>query len=122
MAESIHVYGYIDLLFFMCVQLSCVVFLCIGVSSIVAQFESVNPYRWPGWFVVALALSYAAVSLVVFRDTRDPPKLKRPKGCVVSCNCLTSIKLMTQLQSNWKMQFSVSFVTIYMLCTHTYAH
>ena len=80
-----------------------------GTTSIMAQFDSVNPYRWPGWFIVALALFYIGIALIVFREIRPPPKLKRPKGSV-SCHCLTRIKLSTQLQSDWKMQFTVSSI------------
>ena len=80
-----------------------------GATSIMAQFDSVNPYRWPGWVMAIMAVTYTALTLIVFREIRPPPKLKRPKGNV-SCHCLTRIKLSTQLQSDWKMQFTVSSI------------
>ena len=92
---------------------ACIVDVCLclvpGTNSIMAQFDNINPYHWPGWFIVALALFYIGIALIVFREIRPPPKLKRPKGSV-SCHCLTRIKLSTQLQSDWKMQFTVSSI------------
>ena len=92
---------------------ACIVDVCLclvpGANSIMAQFDNINPYHWPGWFIVALALFYIGITLIVFREIRPPPKLKRPKGSV-SCHCLTRIKLSTQLQSDWKMQFTVSSI------------
>jgi MFS family permease len=75
-----------------------------GTTSIVAQFDRVNPYQWPGYFLAALAVLYGFVMIIFFRDIRSLPKLKEIK---LNCRCLTGLKLTKQLQSNWKMQFVV---------------
>ena len=100
-------------LYIQSIKIARVTYVCLcllpGTNSIMAQFDGLNPYHWPGWFIVALALFYIGIALVVFREIRPPPKLKRPKVSV-SCHCLTRIKLSTQLQSDWKMQFTVSSI------------
>ena len=90
--------------------IQCVLSIHPGTTSIMGLFDGLNPYRWPGWFIAATIVLYTAITLIIFKEIRPPPKLKRPKGCV-SCHCVTGLKLSTQLQSNWKMQFTVSFIT-----------
>ena len=75
------------------------------VTSLMAQFPNVNPYRWPGWFLVALALMYALVMLLIFRETRP---YYMPKHCK-RCSCTTGVKLSAQLSSRWHIRMIVSY-------------
>ena len=98
----------------------CLISYPAGSTAIVSQFDSVNPYYWPGYFVAALAVLYGCIMLIFFRDIRPPPKLNQLK---VKCQCLSGIKLTTQLQSNWKMQFVVSFTKMSKLkCIYLYLY
>ena len=49
-----------------------------GISSIVVQFESVDQFRWPGWFSVACGIAYIVVFLLFFVE-RMPSCCKLPQ-------------------------------------------
>ena len=79
----------------------------LGLTSIISQFDNVNPYRWPGYFIASAGVVHAGVVLLIFRDVKPFPKLKHVK-LNLNFNCLSSVKMMTQLTSKWKMEFIVS--------------
>ena len=76
-----------------------------GVTSIVSQFPDVNPYHWPGWFMVAVAMIYVIVVTLLFRETHPCSfVLDRTKRI----SCATRMKLSLQLRSFSKTRFIVS--------------
>ncbi|CAI8058537.1 hypothetical protein GBAR_LOCUS31827 [Geodia barretti] len=68
------------------------------VTSVMSTFQDVNPYRWPGWSVTALAAVLGTVVLLCFRETRSFP---RPTITRKSCS---GLKLSTQLKSRAKIR------------------
>jgi MFS family permease len=44
--------------------------LWLGIYAAIARIPSVDPYRWPGWFLVATSLSLAAIVLLFFTEPR----------------------------------------------------
>ena len=54
----------------LCVPLH-VYYLSIAISSIMAQFEDLDPYHWPGWFMAAISAVVAGAILLCFRETRN---------------------------------------------------
>ena len=45
-------------------------FLSVVLTSVLAQFSDLNPYRWPRWFVAACGAAYGILVLTAFRETR----------------------------------------------------
>ena len=78
-----------------------------GISSVISQFENINPYHWPGYFNASLAVVIAGVVLVIFREVRPPSKWSQFK-LNFKIHCLSDFKMTTQLSSKWKTQFVVS--------------
>ena len=75
-----------------------------GVTSIMAQFKSVEPYHWPGWFVTALSLLYALIATLTFTEPRPLDGLKG----ALTCQCWTGFKMSLELKSGWKIRLIVS--------------
>ena len=74
-------------------------------TSVVAQFHDVNPYRWPGWFMVVLAALQALATVLFFWEPRE---FTRPKLPHLSLSWVKAMKLSFQLTSQWKRHCSVS--------------
>ena len=74
-------------------------------NAVMAKFKDVNPYRWPGWSVTALAVLLGLLVLVFFTETRS---LSQVKFSTMKCTCLTGLTLSAQLKSKSKIQFLVS--------------
>ena len=74
-----------------------------------AQFSHVNPYRWPGWFITALALVAAIIVLLCFSEPRS---WTCGKGSI-NCSCITGLRLSAQLKSKTKIRFIVSFFLVH---------
>ena len=75
-----------------------------------AQFKDLEPYRWPGLFVAAIALVYAIIVALTFVETRRFSHLKT----ALDCECVTGLKLSMGLKSGWKVRLlvSLSFIAI----------
>lgn len=69
-----------------------------------AQFKSIEPYHWPGWFITGLAVVYATIVVLTFSEPRP---FRRLKG-FLSCKCWTGLKLSFNLRSGWKIRLIVS--------------
>ena len=87
-------------------------FTVAGITSILTQFKSLEPYHWPGWFVAALAIVLAAIVLFTFSEPRS---LKHIKGCV-HWKFWRSLKLSLNLRSEWKIRLIVSFKNVHSIC------
>jgi len=72
------------------------------ISSVLAQFPNVNPYRWPGWFVAAMGFVYGTVVVLTFTETRP---FTLPKW---RCSSLCGMKLSATLSSKWTIKLLVS--------------
>ena len=78
-------------------------FLSVVLTSVMAQFPDLNPYRWPGWFVAACGAAYGILVLTAFRETRSISILK--------CKCLPCNGMGTfsrKFSSKWKIDLLVS--------------
>ena len=85
----------------------------IGVTSIVAQFPDVSPYRWPGWFITTVAVVYVVVVILAFKEThRCGFVMKQVKWS----SCVTGIRLSLQLKRFSKTRLIVSSITIINYC------
>ena len=73
-----------------------------GVTSIMAQFKSIEPYHWPGWFITAVAVVYAVIVTLTFTEPWPFAQLK-------GCKCWTGLKLSLELRSGWRIRLAVSF-------------
>lgn len=71
-----------------------------------AKFEDINPYRWPGWSVTALATVMGLSVILFFTETRSMSQLKVSRP---NCSCLTGLRLSVQLRSKSIAQYFVSF-------------
>ena len=100
-------YSVIQIVLEVCVfwQVIRIILLAV-ITSLVAQVPNLNPYRWPGWFVVAAALVYALVVVLLFRETRQ---FALPKHCK-TCSCAREMKLSAQLSSKWHIHLIVSIL------------
>ena len=85
--------------------LTTTIYFLPALTSVMAQFPDVNPYRWPGWFLAALAATQATAVIFCFTETRT---FSCSKGFHNRCSCLAGLKLSAQLKSKWKMQLLVS--------------
>jgi MFS family permease len=72
-------------------------------TSVIAQFPTVNPYHWPGWFIAALAAAEAVGIICFFQETRPFTYPKIPRFN------FSGLKLSLQLSSRWSRHFAVSF-------------
>ena len=82
----------------------------IALTSTMAQFENVNPYRWPGWFIAVLSFATLAATLIVFTETRSFTCTRN------SCSkFLAGLKLSAQLKSKSNFQLSVSFFVVFII-------
>lgn len=71
-----------------------------------AQFKGVEPYHWPGWFVAALAIMFAAVVVLTFSEPRQFGHIKGD----INCKCWRGLKRSLNLQNaGWKSRWIVSF-------------
>ena len=52
-----------------------------GISALIPQFPNVNPYRWGGWFIFVVAVTYCVAFLTVYSKT----KLVKP-NCGGTCS------------------------------------
>ena len=74
-----------------------ILFLAV-LTSAIAQFHHVDPYRWPGWLMVAMAVLEGFGIVCCFQETRSLAILRSFK--------LPSVKLWSlKLKSSWKGQF-----------------
>ena len=76
-----------------------------AINSVIAQFDDVNPYHWPGWFQVALAATVGLLALFFFVETRS---LSQAKLSCRPISCFTGLKLEAQLQTKCT-KLTVSF-------------
>ena len=77
-------------------------FLSVVLTSVMAQFHDVDPYRWPGWCVAACGAAYGVLVLTAFRETR-PISIEK-------CKCLpwNGMRNSIKFSSKWKINFLVS--------------
>ena len=76
-----------------------------------AQFKSIEPYHWPGWFITTLAGVYALIVTLTFTEPRPFRHLRKALGC----QCLTGVKMSLELKSGWKIRLIVSLPCYYSL-------
>ena len=81
-----------------------------ALTSIMAQFKDVNPYRWPGWSVTTLAAVMGISVMLFFTETRSLSRLKISNA---KCSCLTGLKLSAQLRTKSIVQYLVSSFVAY---------
>ncbi|CAI8010907.1 hypothetical protein GBAR_LOCUS7119 [Geodia barretti] len=67
--------------------------LLLGIYAAISRIPSVNPYRWPGWFLAALALSSAVVVVLFFTEPRPWTCHWNNKSKCVPCGLGLSVKL-----------------------------
>ena len=80
--------------------------------AFVAQFDTLNQFRWPAWFNIAFSASTALVMLVAFRDRNIPGS----NQCKYSSKNECSVKKIKQ--KRFRMQdILVSFETLYHYCS-----
>lgn len=82
--------------------------LFTGIYAAVVQIPSLNPYRWPGWFLAALALFSAAIVMLFFTEPR-------PWTCTAKtslCSCRAGLELSLKLKTKAKTRIIVSFAYI----------
>ena len=79
-------------------------YLSIAISSIMAQFEDLDPYHWPGWFMAAIAAVVTGAILLCFRETRNL------RNTCTKCSYPSRFKLSLELK-NIK-----CFVSLFICC------
>jgi hypothetical protein len=96
------------------------IFLAYVSASVMAQFPDVNPYRWPGWLLTAMASTQVALVLICFRETSTVTWVDISS---FKCSCLSGLKLSAQLMSKWKVQVRnyLFLVVCGVLVGHTFA-
>ena len=82
-----------------------IVILFTGIYAAIAQIPSLNPYRWPGWFLAALGLLIAAIVMLFFTEPR--PWACRAKSNL--CSCKPGLELSLKLKTRAKTRVIVSF-------------
>jgi MFS family permease len=76
-----------------------------ALTSIMAQFQDVNPYRWPGWFIAVQSFAFAAATLFFFTETRSFTCRKDS-----FFKYFAGLKLSVQLGSKCNLQLSYIFM------------
>ena len=86
-------------------------------ASIMAQFPDLNPYRWPGWFLAALAATQATAVVFCFTETHSIECANN--GLHIRCSSPLGLKLSAQLKSKQIIRFLVSLIIFAQLRTCT---
>ena len=75
---------------------------------VMAQFPSLDPYRWPGWFIATLSLVLGGIVLIFFTESR-------PWTCGKFVNGCSMTKVITKFRKASGMLWLVSLtkITIY---------
>ena len=84
-----------------------------GLTSIIAQFDNVNPYRWSGWCVTVLGLAQTIAFFLFFTETRSFTKLYK---CSLQCTRFSEFSGFKL--SKWTKYLPVSFLFIHAYYMH----
>ena len=68
------------------IPLCCACLQLLGLSALISQFPSVNPYRWGGWFILAIALLYAILFVIIYSET-ESIRMKFRQACSLYPKC-----------------------------------
>lgn len=97
-------------------------FLCAGVSALVAQFPSVDQFRWVGWFNMALGVMSLFLLVILFHGEWKSPCMTKAKKKKDSTNgkrrCLEFFTKATTL----KIVVSMSYLLLQIVVVSSKRH